>query len=450
MRNWHLFLALAPFFWAAPARAQEPAHDILYSNYRHFRIPFQAGPGKERLKQLQLFYSTDQGRTWQPNAVAAPDQTAFSFICDRDGLYWFTVQTLDTAGHYNPKTLEGAQPSLKVIVDTQPPIVQLRPLSGSRQGEVGITWEVRDENLDSRQAGALILEYRPAGGVGWLPLSPDVGASQYFWDPHTSAPLEVRLRARDRAGNVAEAKTTVIAGQQDGAQPFAPAEGGTSSLPYGYPGSVPRRLVNRKRISLDYELKDVGPSGVASVELWFTQDGRSWNRYPLPKSGDGSDPPRPLVFDVNAEGIYGFTLLAKSGVGLGERPPQLGDRPQIWVEVDLTKPDVHLRQVIVGQGSDKGKLSISWTARDKNLGRSPITLSYAQKADGPWTPIAEHLTNTGRYVWKMPETVPYQFFIRVEAADEAGNVGTAVTRDMVRVDLSLPRVRILSVDAAGR
>jgi hypothetical protein len=449
MRKWLLFLALTPVLGIAPARAQESSSKVLYSNYRHFRIPFQAGPGKERLKQLQLYYSTDQGRTWQPSAVAAPDQGGFSFICDHDGLYWFTVQTLDTAGRYYPATLDGAQPSLKVIVDTQPPTVQLRPLAG-RQGEVGVSWEVHDENLDLRQPGAFVLEYRPIGGAGWLPLAPDPAASQYFWEPQTSTPLQVRLRVKDLAGNVAEAKTTILAGQQEGAQPFTPTEAGTGALPYGYPGSAPRRLVNSKRISLDYELKDVGPSGVSTVELWFTQDGRSWNRYPLPRSDDGSGPPRPLVFTVNSEGIYGFTLLAKSGVGLGERPPQIGDSPQIWVEVDLTKPVVQLHRVVVGQGPDKGKLSISWSARDKNLGRNPITLSYSEKAGGPWAPIAEHVANTGRYVWKLPEPVPfYQFYVRVEARDEAGNVGEAITPERVRVDLSLPRVRILAVEPAG-
>ena len=38
--------------------------------------------------------------------------------------------------------------------------------------------------------------------------------------------------------------------------------------------------------------------------------------------------PKKLTFEVNDEGIYGITLVAKSGVGLGERAPQLGDRPQ--------------------------------------------------------------------------------------------------------------------------
>jgi hypothetical protein len=451
MRNWHALwlLLLMPAAGLLPpaARAQDLAQEILYSKYRQFRIPFKADQGVARLRQLQLFVSTDQGRSWQPSAIVAPDQQHFSFICDRDGTYWFTVQTLDQEGRRLPATLDGAQPSLKVVVDTQPPGVQLRPLPG-RGTEVGVTWEVRDDHVDLKQTDALRLEYRPAGGVGWITLPANPGAAQHYWDPQSTAALEVRLRVRDRAGNVGEASTNVIVGQQGG-QPFA-GPGAGEGRPAGFPADIERRLVNSRKISLNYELKEVGPSGVSTVELWFTQDGRSWNRYPLPKAEDAAGPPRPLVFEVAGEGVYGFTLVAKSGVGLGDRPPQIGDRPQVVVEVDLTRPVVQLHSVVVGQGSDKGKLVVTWTARDKNLGRDPITISYAKKTEGPWTPIATHLDNGGRFVWSMPEDVPYQFYLRVEAADRAGNVGEAVTPDVVKVDLSQPKVKILTVEPASR
>src|SRR5205823_3171757 len=158
-----------------------------------------------------------------------------------------------------------------------------------------------------------------------------------------------------------------------------------------------------------------------------------------------------LVFTVNDEGVYGFTVLARSGVGLGERPPQAGDRPQVWVEVDLTKPVVQLQQVIVGQGAEKGKLTVLWTATDKNLDRTPITISYAEQAAGPWAPMtAGKVANNGRFVWEMPPAVPYQFYVKVEATDAAGNVGEAVTTEMVKVDLSQPKVQILGVQPGAR
>ena len=85
-------------------------------------------------------------------------------------------------------------------------------------------------------------------------------------------------------------------------------------------------------------------------------------------------------------------MIARSRVGLGERPPQPGDPPHIWVEVDETKPAVRLSSADVGRGSDLGNLTIIWAATDKNLARQPITLSYSEKPDGPWNPIASKIS----------------------------------------------------------
>jgi hypothetical protein len=452
-----VFCLAAPWLACGPARSQESA-GLIYSKVRQFVIPFQAGPGEERLRELKLFVSADQGRTWQPSAVAAPEEKKFRFVAERDGLYWFSVQSVYQDGRLFPATMDGAQPSLKVLIDTQPPTVKLRALP-PRNGEVGVEWEVHDDNLDLALPDALRLEHRLAGGAVWLTLRSNPVGTQFYWNPETNGVVEVRLRVRDRAGNWGEATTTVSLANQGVLPdpspavktPEAPATGTKT------PGAADpdRLLVNSKRISLNYELKEVGPSGVSAIDLWYTQDGRSWQKWPLPKNNDLSNPPggaagKQLIIDVHDEGLYGFTLVAKSGVGLGEQPPRVGDRPQIWVEVDLTKPVVQLQSVVVGQGADKGKLTISWTATDKNLGAQPITISYAEQATGSWTPIVQNQANTGRYVWSMPETVPYQFLVRVEAVDRAGNVGEAVTPNLVKVDLAQPKVKILNVEPVGK
>ena len=50
----------------------------------------------------------------------------------------------------------------------------------------------------------------------------------------------------------------------------------------------------------------------------------------------------------------------------------------------------------------------------------------------------------------MPESVPYQFYVRVEAVDRAGNSGTAETAKPVIVDLSQPKVQFLSVEPVAK
>ncbi|HYT92110.1 MAG TPA: hypothetical protein VEL76_25570 [Gemmataceae bacterium] len=450
MRRWHLLMLLLvlPSFWM-PGHAAQPQESVklVFHRERQFRIPFNP-ENAQRIRQLQLFVSTDQGHKWEPFAVAPPEQRAFYFVSQADGMYWFAVQTIDIEGRAYPPSMEGAQPSLKVVVDTLPPIVNLRALP-PRGGEVGVAWEIRDDYLDLNLPDAIQLEYRPVGGTVWTPIVRRGEGSQLFFSPETNSTLEVRLRARDRAGNVGEATTNVSPAAQGGlptaGQGVAPDNKAGGQIQG--PVDPERRLINSKTVSLSFEIKDKGPSGISALELWYTQDGRSWNKYPLPKPADEQGFTSPLSFAVAGEGVYGFTLVARSGVGLGERAPQIGDRPQVWVEVDLTKPEVQVGPVVVGQGPEKGKLSIAWKASDKNLAQAPISLSYAQQAAGPWTPITtERIANTGRYIWSMPPGVPYQFLVRVEAVDQAGNAGEAVTTEMVKVDLLQPKARILNVE----
>ena len=427
-----LLLALAP-----PVPGQAPASDgTFYASKFKFQIPFQIDPGERRIREVQL-YAQKAGGRWEQVATARPTERSFPFTAWEDGWYSFTVRTIDQEGQAYPATLDQSQVRLRVCVDTRPPAVSLRPVT-SADGPAAVEWEVRDENLDLE---SLRLEYRVAGTAEWQQLGLQKSATgRRVWNPATNGALEVRLTAKDLAGNSGEATTTVTPAGSP-----RPSGGPATADPGA--GGVNVRVVNSKRISINYELKEVGKSGVAVVELWYTRnDGRNWQKY-----DERTNPQSPYVYvvEVNDEGLYGFTLVARNRAGFGEQPPKVGDPPQVWVEVDLTKPVVRLQNVEVGRGPELGNLTITYSASDKNLAAQPITLSWAEKPEGPWMPIASNEENTGRFVWRMPETVPYQFYVRVEAADRAGNVGAAETAKPVIVDLSQPKVQVIGIGAAG-
>jgi hypothetical protein len=203
------------------------------------------------------------------------------------------------------------------------------------------------------------------------------------------------------------------------------------------PPGPPVHIVNERSIRLNCRLRDVGPSGVSAVELWYTADGRHWQ-----KSERTLDPKPPYVLDFKEDGRFGIILLAHSGMGIGREPPQLGEAPQVWVEVDTTRPTVKLGKVKYGAGS----LTLTWSASDRSLTPRPIRLSYATAAAGPWQVIAEG-ENAGAFTWKLPAAMPTRFLIRVEATDTAGNVGIACTPEPVLLDLARPTLDILSVES---
>jgi hypothetical protein len=151
---------------------------------------------------------------------------------------------------------------------------------------------------------------------------------------------------------------------------------------------------------------------------------------------------------VDATGRWGFRLIPRSGVGLAERDPQRGDPPDIWVEVDDQAPKVKVTQVNVGQGQDSGTLTVTWTASDTFLGYQPITILYTNP-QGEWVPLAKNQAHSGVYTCKPQElSLPYQFSLKVQAVDEAGNVGEDTWPQPVKVDLKIPRIKHIDVKAS--
>src|SRR5690606_18090450 len=117
---------------------------------------------------------------------------------------------------------------------------------------------------------------------------------------------------------------------------FPPASSMNSAFAGGLPPGERPRMVNSRSFELDYEVDAIGPSGIAKVELWGSRDGgRTWSSY-----GVDNDNRSPIRVNVEGEGLYGFRIAVQSGSGLGGQPPRSGDHPELWVGVDLTKPNV--------------------------------------------------------------------------------------------------------------
>jgi hypothetical protein len=444
----------ALLFVQSPGAAQqaEPQARIEYSRWTSFNIPFSAAD--PRIVKVHLYVWDDHNRSWSEKAIAEPARGHrwFEFRADREGWYWFAVQTEDAARQLYPARMDATTPpSMKVCVDTEKPRVTLQGIAAP-PGQAGVSWVIQDENLNNlkqNKVGTFLLEYRAAGrDSAWTPVSAEAMAvGKALWNVSANVPLEVHLRIADDAGNQGEVTANVAPGVGGVA---ATAGGGTADARPPQAGGVrPRQFTNSKRVNLRYNLQDVGKSGVSVIEVWNTTDGRSWQLLKpwkdIPKE---IDKPLGIPISFDSEGLYGFTLVPRSGVGRGPPGPQLGDDAQIWIEYDATPPVVRLISSEVGTGADDGKLLIYWSADDKNMDRGErcVTLSYAEDPKGPWTPFAKDLPNDGSYTWKMDATVPFQFYVRVEARDKAGNVGKADSVERIKVDLNQPKASVSGIE----
>jgi hypothetical protein len=180
------------------------------------------------------------------------------------------------------------------------------------------------------------------------------------------------------------------------------------------------------------------------VELWGTSDGgRTWSRW-------GTDPDRksPLDVEVSGEAIYGFRVVLVGKNGLAGNAPQNGDSADIWVGIDVTRPRARLTSAAYGKGDTAGKLDIRWQADDANLSQRPITLAIGDRPDGPFTPIAAGLANSGQYLWEFDPRSPRQIFLRLEVRDDAGNIAIDQLTEPIQVEGLQPKGRIRSLAPA--
>ncbi len=205
------------------------------------------------------------------------------------------------------------------------------------------------------------------------------------------------------------------------------------------------RLVNSTKFQISYRVDEVGPSGLSKIELFITQDGgQKWWKY-----GDDPDLRSPFDVEVPSDGAYGFAIRVRSGVGLGDPPPQPGERPTIVIVVDQTPPTLQLLPVQQGAGSEYNKVLIRWNMTDENPADRPIALYYAPTPNGPWEPISGWIPNTGSYLWSIQPGVPTRLFIQIAARDAAGNISTVRTERPLIVDLTRPSARIVDVESVG-
>src|SRR5438094_6386654 len=157
--------------------------DVWPSDQSNIRIPIHVDPVRRPLiKQLVLYASSDEGRTWKQVAVASPDQEAFAFSAPTDGVYWITVTVVDPQGNSEPKDIYKVPPSQKILIDTLKP--QVKITAAERQGDdIGVKWEIQEDHPD---LATLKLEYRMA----------DDTASVWFTAPLTNPQLIGNARFR--------------------------------------------------------------------------------------------------------------------------------------------------------------------------------------------------------------------------------------------------------------
>ena len=212
------------------------------------------------------------------------------------------------------------------------------------------------------------------------------------------------------------------------------------------PTKTNTQIISTKRFRLNYDINAIDPSGVGKVDLYITQDkGRTWKLW-----GQDPDNQSPFPVEVQDQGLYGFRVVIHSKDGLIGSGPSSGDDADMWVRIDTQTPLAQITSVPYGRGNEAGRLVINYRVADDFLTLRPVRLSYSRSPQGPWTIIEDNLRNEGRYLWKVGRTVADRIFLKIDAMDQAGNVGTHRLSQSVDVSGLVPRGTIHGVEPVGR
>ncbi len=456
-----------------------------FTNRARFGIPFQFDADElTRIGavEIRLFLSTDDGENWREVQNVAPAASRFQFEAPADGKYLFAVRTVDNRGGLHPAA--ELSPELQVVVDQDTPEITLSLVS-TRSEEVTALWQAQDANLD---VDSLHLEYSAGGGEWQEVAGVDAAVGQVRFPVNTNGVVNVRMTAADRAGNPQVVTREIDLGmagdseteeydpsqpdfEQPVAESFGPAvvqQPASLGNPIIRPGSLrgqgtaatatsmattepaeneepisQTRRVNSLTFRIGYEVADVGPSGVGQVEFFITEDdGAHWFHY-----GTDEDGVSPFEVTVPRDGMYGFSMRVKSGIGLSNPPPQPGEAPESFIVVDRVAPVVTLLPLTQGEAEQQNEVVISWSMRDEQLSDRPVSLFYSTSREmGEWEPITGWMANSGRYQWAVSPQFRKSVFIRLDARDAAGNVASVISEEPIVLDRSRPQARITDVE----
>jgi hypothetical protein len=203
--------------------------------------------------------------------------------------------------------------------------------------------------------------------------------------------------------------------------------------PAEHPGGS-HEVLNTRTCSIQYEL--VGGAKLTNrVDFWASSNGgRTWIRLQ-----DASGGISPAKLTLPEDGVYGIRIRP----GGGTKPPEPGEEPDCVVEIDTTKPVVNLLPPSIGD--EDGTMILNWTAADTNLLSNAISIFYASQPTGPWKEIVSGYKNEGVYRWALPTTLSGSVYLKLEAADRAGNIGKAELAEPVSLEAGKQRVKVIGV-----
>ncbi len=469
----------------------------------------EADPGQQPEGFAVLFGSQDGGRNWEKLNTVPAASGSFTFSAPRDGRYSFAIRTTDAQGNLQQAiqgsapeldvVVDTVAPEIRLdlldvgtgqvlinwvtkdaAVVPQTLMIEFAdgtdgrwkpvPLTAAASGQtsilahagsvVSVRSAVQDAAGNQGETSTQLVLKSPVAAGNVVPgnqsspsIAAPLGPSPFpGLNPSTSGPSitvgsinaatgSPQMQTGDASGGFVQPQPTYSSSPvvSSGLLTTVPAQEAS------FQSAAGAQVVNHHIFDLEYQVDDVGPSGVSAVELFVTEDGgQHWFTY-----GNDDDVRSPVLIDTRGEGTFGFAVRVRNGLGFADDAPQPGQAPEMVVTVDESLPMIELAQPTM-RTDGFGTIQLLWHVREQNPASTPVRLEYAAAPNGPWTPVFDWQFDQSGYQWGVRPGTPTQLYFRLLARDAAGNVATAQTMQPVVVDLRRPVGRLLRVQAVSQ
>jgi hypothetical protein len=430
-------LGLAPFGVAEDSDQPLPPEQavvdsikspLTVSNKKDLTLPT---PKVADLARTELWYRSFDGKAWsqwQKHGVTFDAGTPIVWT-PPEGIWQIYLRPILTSS-LAAEEPKGDPPNPKLsaafIIDRTAPTASIEfppPKFKLRGGDkYTIKWTANDPYL--RSAPITLLYSRD--GEHWDVIADKIAnKGSYDWNVPLDMTVngQLKILVTDKGDNVGSAVNTGLL--VDSIKPTGKVVG--------------PQITNTMETTLDLDIKDGGPAGLESAELWVSQDdGTSWTESTWIRD------PKHVAWKAPGDGKYRLYVQAFDQAKNQSPPPKGKSDDQFVITVDTTPPLVQLASVIgivpadAPQAGNKrafkahDRVAVQFLVKDANPAPNSVSI-YLQTGPDKWQELVKGHPLDQAFRFELPEIETKTARIKVTAADLAGNVGEATAAESFEI-----------------
>jgi hypothetical protein len=385
------------------------------------------------LARTELYYRAFDGKgwgAWQKHGIVFDAGTPIVWA-PAEGVWQVYLRPILTSGLATEVPVnDPPKPNLSLVrvIDRTPPTASIEfpaPKEKLRGGDkYTIKWKADDPYLRS---APVTLKWTRDGNT-WDVIAANIAnKGSYDWTVPIDMTVngQLKIEVTDKADNVGSAVNTGIL--VDSIKPTGKVVGPA--------------ITNQLTTTLQLDIKDGGPAGLRSAQLWVSQDdGTSWTEGPWIKN------PKEVGWTAPADGRFRLYVLAVDQAGNQSPPPKGKSDDQFVIAVDTTPPLVRLNAAIgiqpaagaaAGRAFKPGdRVQVPFIVKDANPAPNSVAI-YLQTAPDKWQEISRGQPLDQVFRFEIPAIATKEARIKVTAADQAGNVGEAVSAETFEIQTTI-------------